>query len=383
MSSQTFRPRPPLVETPAHQDCRACVIVPVRNEEDTLAATLDALAGQVDASGRSLPAHSFEILLLLNNCTDQSAAVTRQWAREHPHVTLHVCVVDLPPEQAHVGTARRLLMDTAWQRLHRHGPRRGILSTDSDTIAAPDWVARNLAALDQGADAVGGVIQWKPGNLEQLTPGVRQAFWRDFRYQRLVARLEDLLDPQPGDPWPRHLHHFGASLACTTEIYARVGGMPPVKPLEDAAFVDALRASDARLRHDPSVIVYTSSRLDGRAEVGLSHQLRLWQQMAEESLPHQVPSAAWLTHRFRWLRRLRRLHRASGSGNLEAYPLQWRGVLHAAQHTTHSIGQFLAEIDCNRLIEETFRGQREGAIPAVNRNLVRVIRRTAGPYALM
>ena len=114
----------------------------------------------------------------------------------------------LAPEDAHVGTARRWLMDTAWRRLE--GVAGGvILSTDADTLVAPDWVARNLAALDAGADAVGGAIGLRAGEIEAMEAGARRAYVRDRRYQALVARLEDKLDPQPGDPWPRHLEHFG------------------------------------------------------------------------------------------------------------------------------------------------------------------------------
>ena len=104
--------------------------------------------------------------------------------------------------------------------------------------------------------------------MRRCREGVREAYRNDRRYQYLIAEMEDWFDPQVGDPWPRHLEHFGASLACTPEVYARAGGMPRLAELEDVAFVDRLRQVDARVRHEPRVVVYTSARLDGRIATG-------------------------------------------------------------------------------------------------------------------
>ena len=369
-----FKPIKPLIEGLVHPVCRASVIIPARNEESTLSATLDALAVQVDCTGRPLRSESFEILLLLNNCTDNTAVVARRWKQAYPEIMLHIIERTLPCNVAHVGMARRLLMDTAWCRLSER-PRsiRGILSTDSDTQVAPNWVAQSLRALECGADAVGGVIRLRQADLDSLPDGARQAYLRDRRYQKLVAELESFLDPQLGDPWPRHLEHFGASLACTPQAYARAGGMPPVRPLEDVAFVDALRRVDARLRHEPEVLVYTSSRMEGRVEVGLSCQLREWQQMSEAHEEHRVPSTAWLIHRFRTLRKLRRICLEGQPSKLTDYPASWRGRIAEAHRRCTSIAQFLAEIDCDRLIEHTFDGHSEGEITQVCRNLANAI----------
>jgi hypothetical protein len=351
------------------------VIVPARNEEASLPASLDALAYQVGEEGQPLDPDSFEILLLLNNCTDSSAAVAHHWRDLHPDVNLSVIERSFAPDKAHVGTARRLLMDTAWHRLHdRQHQVTGILSTDSDTLVDPRWIASTLKALSSGADAVGGVIQLTTAEFASLPSGAKRAYLRDRRYQRLVAELEDLLDPQQGDPWPRHLEHFGASLACTPQAYARAGGMPAVKPLEDVAFVDALRRSDARLRHDPAVIVYTSARLDGRAEIGLSHQLRLWQRMSEEKTEHAVPSAHALIHRFRVLSGLRHYFRGE-SDKLFRYPDSVHQRLASAKKSNSSVAGFLCEIDCDRLIRESFQGKPDGPVHEVNRNLSRAIQR--------
>ena len=369
-----FEPHSPLIEGFAHPLCCASVIVPARNEEDSLPAMLDALAKQVDVNNQPIDPASYEVLLLLNNCTDASAEVATQWSKTHSALAVHIIEQSLHSDIAHVGTARRLLMDTAWYRFHRsHHPVTAILSTDSDTLVDTHWIANTLTALAQGADAVGGVIALKPGEFESLPSGAQQAYRRDRRFQRLVAELEDLLDPQEGDPWPRHLEHFGASLACTPQAYARAGGMPPVKPLEDIAFVDALRRCDARLRHDPSVIVYTSARLDGRAEIGLSHQLRLWQQMSEERTPHRVPAVAALVHRFQTLHTLRDFYSRNESDQPLHYPDNWPNRLIEVRNRTSSVAEFLLEIDCDRLIDETFSGRLEDSITHVNRDLARAI----------
>ncbi len=380
MSSMNFRPEITLMQGTAHENCRAVVILPARNEETCLAATLDALAAQVALTGARIPADAMETLLLLNNCTDDSAAVVRQWQARHPGFILHLLECILPGEVAHVGTARRLLMDTAWSRLAGRTAS-AILSTDADTLVAPDWVAQNLRAIENGADAVGGVIDLMDGDLDSLPSGARDAYLRDRKYQRLVAELESWLDPQEGDPWPRHLEHFGASLACTPQIYARAGGLPPVKPLEDVAFVNALRRVGARLRHDPAVVVKTSARLDGRAEVGLSGQLRIWQDMSESSQPHVVRSCEWLTHRFECLGRLRKVCRSAETEELESLPAAWHSHLLRARGEVLSVSEFLGVIDSEGLIGESYRGESDALISLTIEKLeetLKEVRGTAG-----
>ncbi len=349
---------PPLVAGPPHRRCVACVIVPARNEEAHLTRALDALRMQCNLEGAPLDPDSYEVVLLLNNCTDRSEPIAQGYAAVHPSMHLHVVSRELPPAEAHVGTARRLLMDTAYERLRRlPATHTAILSTDADTVVAHDWVARNMNSIRAGADVVGGVIHLFPEELEELTTGQPETaacYLRDREFQRQVARLESLLDPDPADPWPRHLEHFGASLACTPAIYALAGGLPPVKPLEDVAFVDALRKVGARIRHCPDTHIFTSARLDGRAEVGLSGQLRHWQHDAALGRPQQVDSAGWLEHRFRTLESLRCMNDSPVCGNLSAFPGTWHPALRSARAERLPTPRFLEVLDCNRLIEEMF-----------------------------
>ena len=344
-----------------HPLCRAIVVVPARNEETSLANTLEALRLQVTRGGTALNPDLYEVILLLNNCTDGSAAVAELYALNYPQFRLHVAACVLDPELAHVGTARRMLMDVACDRLEQLPARvaedsLAILSTDADTLVSPDWIASNLEEIECGAEVVGGVIHLFPEDLELLDEGTRLAYENDRAFQVRVARLESLLDPDPADPWPRHLEHFGASLACTPEIYRTSGGLPAVKPLEDVAFVDALRKVGARIRHSPKVHIHTSARLEGRAEVGLSGQLRHWRKDGEEGAPHLVDSAEWLEHRFLTMARLRRLN-DTREPSLRGFPEQWLerlATMHAAGLPTP---RFLELLDCNALIEEMFQAK--------------------------
>ncbi len=375
-----FVPKPSIVEGVAPLSCRAVVVVPARNEEDSLAATCDSLLQQQDGKGRPLPPDSFEVILLLNNCTDASARVAERWRDNNRKLTLHVCERTFPTGEAHVGTARRLLMDSAWHRLAPGqrpdgAPVCGILTTDADTVIAPDWIFRTLQALEAGADVVGGAIEMDDSGLPKA---VREAYRRDGTYQHLVSELEDRVDPQDGDPCPRHLHHFGGSLACTPQIYAKAGGVPPVSPLEDVAFIDKLRRIDARIRHEPGVRVTTSARMAGRVEVGLSGQLRVWQAMTGQGDAHRVPAAEFLRHRFTALRELRCFYRQGDEALLSRYGAETIERLRAARNRVRTCGEWLAEIDCNRLIDEGWSGTRDSPIEEAVAALERMLAGASG-----
>ncbi len=286
---------------------RATVIIPAKDEAESLPTTLAALAAQSDAAGHPLPAETFEVLVLANNCTDDTAATVRAYAAAYPALALHVAEVTLPPAEAHVGRARRLLMDEAAHRLELAGhPGALIISTDADTRVAPDWLAATFAELATGADAVAGRILME--ETDRACP-VRRCQLQDAAYHLLRVQLETQLDPQPHDPWPRHHQHFGASLAVTVAAYRQVGGLPVVPFLEDEALYQALLRHDLRVRHSPAVRVFTSGRQQGRVAVGLSWQLREWALLGRQQ--PLVPDPAALVAELRLRNQLRQQWQAA------------------------------------------------------------------------
>jgi hypothetical protein len=307
----------PALRLPPPSAClKLSVVIPVRNEAESLTKTLASLACQAGVSGAALDPASYEVLLLANNCTDETAEVVRCFARRTPNLALHVAEISLPPEIAHVGTARKLLMDEACRRLLSRDQYRGVItSTDGDTRVAPDWVAHTLAETAAGADAVGGRIRVERRRGEDRE--ARLYSLRDTAYQRGLARLEHLLDPDPADPWPRHHQFFGGSLGITALAYQYVGGLPPLPCLEDVALGDALRRVDARIRHSPAVRVSTSSRQEGRTALGLSSQLREWGQMGRLGQAHWVEQPAAVMARFRARHILRSLRQTKRAGLME------------------------------------------------------------------
>ncbi|MBO0937020.1 glycosyltransferase [Fibrella sp. HMF5335] len=293
---------PHLFDSPAPApSLRLTVIVPVRNEEAIIAQTLDALRNQRTLAGQPLDPTLYEVLVLTNNCTDSSYARVRQYQREYPGFALRVANIKLETDRAHIGTVRRLLMDEACRRLLLAGHPRGIIaSTDGDTLVDAYWVSQTIAEIDAGTDAVGGRILTHPERSPARLPHLR-----DATYRHLLAQAEARIDPCPYDPWPRHFQHFGASLAVTCQAYIRAGRLPVVRYLEDDAFVKALCRIDAKVRRSPAVRVYTSARLQGRVEVGLSWQLQQWTCQSNSGLCQQVENPVISLSRFRLRHQLR------------------------------------------------------------------------------
>jgi hypothetical protein len=83
-----------------------------------------------------------------------------------------------------------------------------------------------------------------------------------------------MLDPEPHDPPPRHTEASGASLAVSVDAFRRAGGIPPIASGEDRAFVRTLWMMDAKVRHDPSIEVTVSGRVEGRAPGGMADTMR-------------------------------------------------------------------------------------------------------------
>lgn len=279
------------------------VIVPARDEAHHLARTLESLRLQIDNTGQPLNPAMYEVLVLVNNCTDASLAVARSYQKRNSDFSLHIAYVDLPKPQANIGTVRRLLMDEAHRRLCSVDNQSGIIaSTDGDTVVDPQWLWAIQQEISHGADAVGGRILTHPDR----NP-IRRFHLRDVTYRTLVAQLEAQLDPSPHDPWPRHFQHFGANMAVTCDAYEKAGRLPEVPYLEDEAFYKALLRVDARVRQSPNVKVVTSARMQGRVAIGFSEQLRCWATMHKNGECQLAePVGAWAV-KFRARHQLRSL----------------------------------------------------------------------------
>jgi Glycosyl transferase family 2 len=298
----------PLVIAPPLPQCHTCVIIPVRNEAETIELTLAALAHQVDLHGYPLDLNSYEVIILANNCSDHSASIARQFGVKHPQFKLHVIEITLSTSQAYVGKVRQILMDEAYRRLVISGHHRGIIaSTDGDTRVAPDWIAATLEEIRAGADAVSGRLLTDRGDRALLDNYTRACYLRAVGYGYLGVELEAYIDPDPFDSLPRHHQHGGASLAVTAEMYAIAGGMPATRTPEDVAFYQALVRVGARFRHSLKVLVFTSMRQQGRTHNGMANQLSEWTDLGQQQRPYLVDSAAALEARFWGRKSLREL----------------------------------------------------------------------------
>jgi len=302
------------VAQPPGQHLRLSVVIPAKDEAENLPFALDALRIQQQLTGEPMPYPQYEVLLLLNNCTDNSAAVAERYQARYPAFPMRVAVVQLPPERANVGTARRMLMDVAQSRLQQTGQPTGVIaSTDADTVVDRHWMAHILSEIDGGCDMVGGRILTRSDGR-----AVRLNYLRDCTYRMLIARLEDQLDPLPHDPWPRHFQHFGANMAITCTAYEQIGGLPNVPHLEDEALYRALLRTDGRIRKSPLVRVVTSTRTTGRAEIGFSEQLRYWEGINQLRQCQLVEPAGAIYRRLQSRRQLRLLWQNRAGGVLHS-----------------------------------------------------------------
>ncbi len=273
---------------------RIVVAIPVKDEAALIGDCLRALAlQQCEAKA--------DILLLVNNSTDGTADIARALRPTLP-CGLHVLEHTFAPAQANAGHARRLAMSKAAMLTDPGGI---VMTTDADGCVAPDWLDANLAAFRNGADVVCGRAVIDPIDALHIPVHLHADDDIEVHYTTQLDRIACLLDPDPSDPWPRHTGESGASIAVRRDSFFSAGGVPAVRSGEDRALVDALRRIDARIRHDPEVVVTVSGRTHGRAAGGMADTIRRRIQCQDATLDSALEPAS---HRIRRLvaRRLMR-----------------------------------------------------------------------------
>ncbi|AXE63973.1 hypothetical protein BBF93_06880 [Hyphomonas sp. CACIAM 19H1] len=259
------------------------ISIPVRNEAELLPRLIDALAGQ------DICPSLFAVLFLFDSCHDESVSVASAAQQTCGFRMLKAHLPDGPPN---AGRARRAACRHALQSVPEA---QFLLTTDADTLPSPDWIRRNLAALE-AADVVAGRISRE--NAADLPLRCRQE-----TYLERLHSLRRFLDPVAHDPYPSHPSLGGGSLAFRRKTYEALGGFPAISTGEDTALVAEARLQGWRVRHDRSVHVLTSARTLGRAQAGLSCELAAFPAAAEAILVPD-PDAAVVHYQWHnWLRR--------------------------------------------------------------------------------
>ncbi|HUC01180.1 MAG TPA: glucosyl-3-phosphoglycerate synthase [Solirubrobacterales bacterium] len=254
-------PATPL-EAPASVPAVA-VVVPARDEEERIGACLDALAQQ-----DGLRPEEYEVIVVLDACADGTAAEVAAAVDRWPSMRLRT--ISGPGRGA--GPARAAGMDLACALLDSAAAGHGLLaSTDADTVVAPDWLRRQLEAIEGGAEAVGGEITLDPSEVPALPPEVLER-----RSLEIAERIRGAARRGPAE----HAHFSGASLGITPSAYRRVGGMGRLAALEDQELEDRLADAGIAIHRPRSVRVTTAARTDGRAERGLARDLELGRWLA-------------------------------------------------------------------------------------------------------
>lgn len=248
------------------RDFLGAVVIPALAEEESLPATLAALAAN-PAEIRD----RFLALVVVNNRADAPELWRRQnqrtlaSLRRSPPVWpgLNLGWVDaaspgreLPPGEG-VGLARKIGFDLALARLDWHGEPL-FVSLDADTLVRPDYLAA-LVAHFQGEVPGGAVIPFRhhPG----ATPAQNEAITRYELYLRhYVLGLE-----LAGSPYAYHT--VGSAFACRARAYVAAGGMNRRRAGEDFYFLQQL-AKTSGVSRVRGTLVHPSPRVSTRTPFG-------------------------------------------------------------------------------------------------------------------
>jgi hypothetical protein len=216
---------------------RIGVVVPVNNEEHGLRQCLDALD-----EAASLVAVPVTVIVVLDSCTDDSAAVVNGFSGGR--------VESLAAEFNNVGVARAAGMAVL---LHRH-PASGtwLATTDGDSIVPRHWFAAQVRHAAAGARVVAGTVTAK--DWEERSSSLRERVRRDYR----------------AGP---HRHVHGANLSFAADAYRAADGFDPVASDEDVRLVHAFRANGESITWATDLAVVTSARRHARAPRGFAGYL--------------------------------------------------------------------------------------------------------------
>jgi len=232
------------------------VVVPAHNEDQHLERALAAVQGAADELHRQHPDVAARITVVLDACSDRSAAITAAYHHADPRFTA------LEVRLRSAGASRAAGISTAMRDAGAPG-RTWLANTDADSRVPANWLVRQVAFADDGADAVLGSVEPDPAGMDP-------------------ELLQRWLERHPFEE--NHPHVYGANFGVRASAYLAAGGFSPQESHEDRTLVLRLRSLAFTVLATDTMRVLTSGRTQARAPQGFGAYLR--------SLGRQVPPPA-------------------------------------------------------------------------------------------
>lgn len=228
---------------------RLGVVVPARDELQLLPRCLAALAIARDRMQVTRSDIELTVLVVLDSCVDDSAAIIDA----HPGVAAIVTL------QGNVGAARQVGV----RRLARTVAPDWYLNTDADSAVPANWLEHHVEVAEAGAELLLGTVL--PDRAE-ISP-------------EQLARWQAIHSDSDG-----HGHIHGANLGFSDRALTQIGGFRALSVHEDVDLVDRVKAAGLRWVASGSIPVLTSARRVGRTPDGFAGFLRCTGSGLEESL---------------------------------------------------------------------------------------------------
>jgi cellulose synthase/poly-beta-1,6-N-acetylglucosamine synthase-like glycosyltransferase len=220
--------------------------IPARDEATRIEACIASIAtAAVDCP---LP---ISIVVAADTCRDDTA---RRASRALAQMGSGTKFAVIEVHAAGAGRARQAACVAAVARTERHASEVWLATTDADSTVAPDWLAAQLRWVARGVDGLAGLVRIAADAAPELR---RRAVERQRAHGLALG----------------HGHVHGANLALRADIWAAVGGFPPLAVGEDQALWRAARATGGAFLGVDDVVVTTSGRVVGRTPAGFARFL--------------------------------------------------------------------------------------------------------------
>ena len=235
--------------------CQLSVLVPARNEADTILVCLQSLAAQSESI--FLLGVDWEILMVDDGSTD----ATRSLAQSIPGVTIH------DPEPLAPGWTGKA---NACHTAARHARGQWLLFTDADTIHEPGSLRRALHEAEKHAV---GLLSYSP---RQLVSGLVQRALMPLVFCELALAYPPA---KVSDPTLRLAAANGQFMLFHAEAYRAIGGHAAVRGsiLEDVELASLIkrRKLGLRFRYAPDALSTRMYRTTAAMMEGWSKNLAL------------------------------------------------------------------------------------------------------------